>query len=129
MNWVTDPGLRIFVHRDPIDMRGGFTKLQALALTAMRSEYYAGHLFLFLGRNPRRLKLVRFDGSGVMLIAKRLDRGSFMRATDLFDRAEITMTELARLMDGVNLRVAFATAPAGAQLQPHPHAERLVPNK
>jgi transposase len=104
------PGLRVFVYAEAIDMRWGFSRLQALVAERLMETLFEGHLFLFLGRNRRRAKMLLFDGTGLVLIIKRLDRNTFMSVTDLFSTREITQEELARLLDGANLRVTFAAA-------------------
>jgi transposase len=106
------PGLKVFVYSEAIDMRSGFSKLQALVTERVRENLFAGHLFLFLGKNRRRAKVLLFDGTGLVLIVKRLDRGSFMAVSDLFDTREISMEDLERLLDGANLRVGFAAEKA-----------------
>jgi transposase len=112
MSLIIKAGVRVFVYSESIDMRAGFSKLQALVSEKMQENLFLGNLFLFLGKNPRRAKLLLFDGSGLMLIIKWLDSGSFMRVEDLCETREITVEELERLLDGVNLRVVFAAAKA-----------------
>jgi transposase len=103
-------GLKVFVYSEAIDMRAGFGKLQALVTEKMKANLFEGNLFLFLGKNPRRAKMLHFDGTGLILIVKRLDRGSFMPVADLFETNEIAQEDLERLLDGANLRVVFAAA-------------------
>lgn len=112
MSLPFNPKLRVFVYSEAIDMRAGCSKLHALIVEKMKANLFDGHLFLFLGKNPRRAKILLFDGSGLMMIVKWLDRGSLMKVTDLCETPEITTDELSRLLDGVNLRVAFAAAKA-----------------
>ena len=112
MSLILKSGIRVLVYSEPIDMRAGFSKLQALVAEKMKENFFQGNLFLFLGRNPRRVKILFFDGSGVVLLTKRLDRGSFMRISDLHETKEISLDELQRLLDGVNLRVIYAAARA-----------------
>jgi transposase len=104
-----EPGTRVFVFSQAIDMRWGFSKLQALVTEKMKANLFEGNLFLFLGKNPRRAKLLLFDGSGLILMVKRLDQGSFISVVDLFGTQEITQEDLKRLLDGANLRVVFAS--------------------
>jgi transposase len=112
------PGLRVFVYSEAIDMRWGFSRLQALVAEQMKENLFQGHLFLFLGRNRRRAKLLLFDCTGLVLIIKRLDRNQFMSVTDLFSTREITQEDLSRLLDGASLRVTFAAAQrAGENLE------------
>jgi transposase len=103
-------GLRVLVYSESIDMRWGFSRLQALVSEQMKENLFEGHVFVFLGRNRRRAKLLLFDGTGLVLIIKRLDRARFMAIGDLCETREITHEELARLIDGANLRVVFAAA-------------------
>lgn len=104
------PGLRVFVYFEAIDMRWGFSKLQALVAEQMKENLFEGNVFLFLGRNRRRAKLLLFDGTGLVLVIKRLDRNTFMSVEDLLSTREIAQEDLARLLDGANLRVTFAAA-------------------
>jgi transposase len=108
MSLIVKSEARVFVYSESIDMRAGFGKLQALVAERMKANLFEGNVFLFLGRNPRRAKLLLFDGTGLVLITKRLDRGSFMNTADFFETREIEQEELKRLMDGANLRVVFA---------------------
>jgi transposase len=108
MSAIWKGGLKVFVYSEPIDMRSGFGKLQALVAEKMNGKLFEGHLFLFLGNNRRRVKLLRFDGTGLCLFTKRLDRGLFMGVSDLFGIQEIALEDLERLLDGANLRVVFA---------------------
>ena len=58
-----------------------------------------GDLFIFMGRNHRRVKLIYYDGTGTSLTAKRLDRGRFMSLFDLEEK-QITLEELGILIHG-----------------------------
>jgi transposase len=108
MSVLWKAGLKVFVYSEAIDMRAGFGRLQSLVAEKMNGKLFEGHLFLFLGKNRRRVKMLRFDGTGLCLFTKRLDRGLFMEVSDLFGTAEITFEDLERLLDGANLRVVFA---------------------
>lgn len=117
MSVMLKPETRVFVYSEAIDMRAGFGKLQALVVEKMKGNIFEGHLFLFLGKNRRRAKMLRFDGTGLVLITKRLDRGLFMEITDLFETNEIALDDLKRLLDGANLRVVFAARTRARQGQ------------
>ena len=107
-----ETGLRVFVYREAIDMRAGFTRLQALVTEAMKENLFEGSLFLFLGKNRRRAKVLHFNGSGLALLITRLNRGNYMPVSDFFDSREITVAELERILDGANLRVVYAAQKA-----------------
>jgi transposase len=104
-------GLRVFVFTEYIDLRGGFDKLSMLVREKMHSEMVDGDLFLFLGNNRKRLKAICYDGTGLLLIAKRMERGRFMRLEDL-EESEITVEELDWLLRGSTIRRAkFGVVP------------------
>ena len=93
-------GLRIFVYRDSIDMRCGFERLHSFCVHQMNALMDQGHVYVFFGKNRKRMKLLVYDGSGLVLIAKRIERGSFMSRTELFGRSEITQEELKLIFHG-----------------------------
>lgn len=98
-------------------MRSGFEKLQALIVNVMKEDLFEGSLFLFLGKNRRRAKILLFDGTGVVLVVKRLDRNQFMTTKDFYDTREIDAAALERILDGSNLRVVYAAAAAKSRSQ------------
>jgi transposase len=97
-------GLRIFVYREPIDMRCGFEKLHSYCVHQMKALMDQGHVYLFFGKNRKRMKLLVYDGTGLVLIAKRMERGNFMSHTELLGRAEISQQELQLILHGSVIR-------------------------
>lgn len=71
------PSGRVFALCAPVDMRRGFEGLWALASQQLGRDVLAGDLFLFLGRDCRRAKVLFFDGTGLCLLHKRLEQGRF----------------------------------------------------
>ena len=89
---------RVYVYQKPIDMRWSFERLSFLVREQMGFNLDIGDLFLFLGNNRRRLKGLRFDGSGLVLFIKRMEkRKGFMSVEDLEGRVEISEDELLGL--------------------------------
>lgn len=97
------PGHRVFVYEVQIDMRAGFDRLSMLVREKMGRNILDGDLYLFLGKNRKRMKAICFDGTGLVLINKRLEKGSFMSLTDL-ESVEITSDELDVLFSGGVIR-------------------------
>ncbi len=97
-------GLRVFVYREEIDMRCGFERLHSYCVHQMSAVMDQGHVYLFFGKNRRRLKILVYDGSGLVLIAKRIERGRFMSLSELLGRAEITQDELRLILHGSVVR-------------------------
>ncbi len=103
--------LRVFVFSETIDLRSGFDRLTSLVQEKMGQRLIDGDLFLFFGRSRVKLKMICYDGTGVVLINKRLDRGRFMNLIDLEEK-EITPDELDVLLRvGVVRRPVFGKMP------------------
>jgi transposase len=105
MSFRFKEGQRVFVFSEYVDLRGGFDKLSFLVREKMKAELSDGDLFLFLGNNRKRLKAICYDGTGLLLIAKRMERGHFMRLEDMEEK-EITAEELDWLVRGSTIRRA-----------------------
>ncbi len=97
-------GLRVFVYRDEIDMRCGFEKLHSYCVYQMNAKMDQGHVYLFFGKNRLRIKILVYDGSGLVLLAKRIERGRFMSLAELLGRQEITQEELKLILHGSIVR-------------------------
>lgn len=105
------PSLRVFVFDAVIDLRAGFDRLSMLVREKMGAKLVDGDLFVFFGRDRRKVKMICYDGTGVVLINKRLERGRFMNLLDLEHR-EITTDELDILLrGGVVRRAIFGKVP------------------
>lgn len=70
-------GLEVFLAVEPVDMRLGFERLGAIVRERMRREPRSRALFVFFGRRRHTVKVLSWDGTGVVLWHKRLDRGQF----------------------------------------------------
>jgi len=68
---------RIFVALEPVDMRQSFNGLYARVQTVLREEPTSGHWFVFTNKLRNRLKILFWDGSGLWVCAKRLEKGTF----------------------------------------------------
>ena len=81
MNLVA-PGTRVYLACRPYDMRRGFDGLSADVATVLRKDPYSVHLFIFRSKRGDYLKILHYDGSGLCLFAKRLEKGPVRMATD-----------------------------------------------
>jgi transposase len=86
-------------------MRKGFEGLFALVRQRLEADPLSGHLFLFCNRPRTRLKVLFWDGSGLWVCAKRLEKGCFSWPSDVTEgaRASISAEELALLLGGMDL--------------------------
>jgi len=97
-------GLRVFVYREAIDMRCGFERLHSYCVHQMNAIMDQGHVYLFFGKNRKRIKILVYDGSGLVLIAKRIERGKFMSHQELMGRSELSQDELKLILHGSVVR-------------------------
>jgi transposase len=97
-------GLRVFVYREAIDMRCGFERLLSFCVHQMQAQMDQGHVYVFFGKNRRRMKVLVYDGSGLVLVAKRIERGRFMALDELLGRNEVTLSELKLILHGSVIR-------------------------
>jgi transposase len=99
------PGLatKIFIAVDTVDMRKGFEGLYGLVRDHLEQDPLSGHLFLFTNRSKTRLKALVWDGSGLWVCAKRLEKGCFHWPQAEHTRS-ITLRpeELAMLLNGLD---------------------------
>ena len=73
MSFHLREGHRVFVFSEQIDFRAGFDRLSMIVREKMKKDLVEGDLFLFLGRNRKRLKALCYDGTGLLLLSKRLE--------------------------------------------------------
>lgn len=104
------PGsLKVFVALEPCDMRKGFNGLHALAAERLGEDPRQGAVFVFTNRRRTRLKLLYFDGTGLWVMTKRLEQGTFSWPKSVEPQAaklKLTPEALAMLTDGIDLRGA-----------------------
>lgn len=67
---------RIYLALEPVDMRKQYDGLWALATVHLRLDPFEGALFVFTNKTRNRLKLLHWDGTGVWVLAKRLEKGA-----------------------------------------------------
>lgn len=104
------PGsLKIFLALDPCDMRAGSNTLHALVMNQLKEDVRGGALFVFTNRRRRLLKVLYWDGSGLWLMSKRLEQGTFFwpRAAEGGQlKLELLPEAFAMLTDGIDMHGA-----------------------
>jgi transposase len=97
-------GTRVWIAAGVTDMRKGMDGLAALAQTTLEQEPFSGHVFVFRGRRGDLLKLVWFDGDGLCLFAKRLERGRFVWPQATSGSVSLSAAQLSMLLEGIDWR-------------------------
>src|SRR5579863_3476732 len=99
--------LKVFVAVEACDMRKGFNGLHALVSERLGEDVKSGALFVFSNRRHTRIKIICFDGTGMWVLSKRLEQGTFSWPKNLppeTTKLKLTPQALAMLTDGVDLR-------------------------
>jgi transposase len=99
------PATRIYLAAGATDMRKGFEGLYGLVRDRLLCEPLSGHIFLFANAQRNRVKALFWDGSGLWVCAKRLEKGRFHwpRASDAQLKVVLSHEELALLLGGIDL--------------------------
>ena len=99
------PGTRVYLACRPVSMRFGFDGLAAQVQTVLQADPFSGHLFLFRGRRGDLLKALWWDGQGLVLLAKRLEKGRFIWPTIAREGVvALSTAQLAMLLEGLDWR-------------------------
>jgi transposase len=98
--------LKVYVAVEPCDMRKGYEGLAALVTTALQQDLRGGALFAFSNRRRTRLKVLYFDGTGLWLMTKRLEEGTFSWPQGGEKVLALRPEAFSMLTDGVDLRGA-----------------------
>ena len=97
-------GTQVWVAAGVTDMRKGMDGLAALAQTALAENPFSGHIFVFRGRRGDLVKLLWFDGDGLCLFAKRLERGRFVWPQADSGSIALSAAQLSMLLEGIDWR-------------------------
>jgi transposase len=104
---------KVFVSKEPTDMRASYDTLFAKAKGVLNQDPFSGHLFVFINNRRSSIKCLYYDGTGLVLVCKRLERGVFSRINPMF-KGEVVLTaaEFALFFEGADLQKRFIDSPA-----------------
>ena len=95
-------GLRVLVATNPVDFRRGADGLVALVRETLGQDPFSGTVFVFRSKRADRVKIVAWDGSGLVLFWKRLEQGAFRWPPITEGVMRLTSAQLAALVDGMD---------------------------
>lgn len=96
--------VRIFLCTRAIDLRKGFDGLHGVVLEVLRQDPLSGDLFVFLNRRRDRVKLLIWEGDGILIVYKRLERGRFGPPAGSGDSIALSSAQLSLLLGGIDLK-------------------------
>ena len=109
------PTVRVYALAAPVDMRKGFEGLYGLATQQLGRDVLGGDLFLFLGRDRKRAKVLYFDGTGLCVLHKRLSKGRFaaLWRAGPEPKLQLSLPELELFLQGCEAvgRIPLSPAP------------------
>lgn len=117
---------KIFVSKDSTDMRSSYDTLFSKAKVVLNQDPFSGHLFVFMNSRRTSIKCLYYDGTGLVIIAKRMERGLFCRINPYL-RGEITLTaaEFALFFEGADLEKRFIESPSEIKKVSFPASQEL----
>ena len=94
--------IRVFAYAQVTDMRKSYEGLSALVRNGLGHDILRGDLYLFVNRRRNRAKVLHFDGTGLCIYMKRLERSQFAAPWDRTEEQalRLTMSELAVFLEG-----------------------------
>lgn len=104
------PKTHIWIAAGVTDMRRGFDGLSALVQTKLEQAPFSGHVFVFRGRRGDLIKVLWWDGDGLCLFAKRLERGRFVWPQASEGAVSLSRAQLSMLLEGIDWRRPVRTA-------------------
>lgn len=103
---------KIFVYKKPTDMRSSYDSLTVLVKDVLKQDPFSGHLFLFVNTRRTSLKCLYYDGTGFVIISKRLESKRFSKINPFY-APDITLTpaEYTLYFEGADLNKRFIESP------------------
>ena len=102
-------GTRIWIVAGVTDMRRGFVGLSGMVQTALEENPFSGQVYIFRGRRGDLIKVLWFDGDGLCLFAKRLEKGRFIWPQATNGTVLLTPAQLSMLLEGIDWRRPIRT--------------------
>ena len=103
---------KVFLSKEPADMRASYDSLFLRVKDVIKEDPFSGHLFVFLNRRRSSCKCLYYDGTGLVLICKRLEHGLFSRVNP-YHSGDIVLTqaEYSLFFEGADLSKRFIDSP------------------
>lgn len=104
---------KIFVCKTATDMRASYDTLFAKARDVLQQDPFSGHLFLFINNRRTSCKCLFYDGTGLVILSKRLENGLFCKINPSF-KSEIILTaaEFSLFFEGSDINKRFVESPS-----------------
>lgn len=99
---VSPVGVRVLIATKPVDFRAGMDRLAAIAKEALAEDPFSGTILVFRAKRADRVKLLLWDGTGLVLVSKRLEQGAFKWPRIMDGMMRLSPAQLAALIEGLD---------------------------
>jgi len=104
---------KIFISKEPTDMRASYDTLFSKAKDILNKDPFSGHLFVFINKRRTSCKCLYYDGTGLVIISKRLEQGLFSKINPLYGKEIVlTQAEFNLFFEGADLNKRFVESPS-----------------
>ncbi len=111
---------KVYFSKEPADMRASYDSLFQRVKDVLKEDPFSGHLFVFLNKRRTCCKCLYYDGTGLVLICKRLENGLFARVNP-FHQGDIVLSqaEFALFFEGSDINKRFIESPPQVKKSSH----------
>jgi transposase len=103
---------KVHLSKEPADMRSSYDSLFERVKSILNEDPFSGHLFVFLNKRRTSCKALYFDGTGLVLICKRLEQGQFARINPMYPgNLVLTQAEFGLFFEGSDINKRFIESP------------------
>jgi transposase len=122
---------KVFFCKKTTDMRASYDTLFERVKHILKKNPFSGHLFVFINERRNSCKCLHYDGTGFVIVGKRLEKGLFSKVNTLY-RGEVTLTqaEFSLFFEGANLEARFVDSPVARRkfFKARPSRSTCIPN-
>lgn len=105
-----------YICKVPTDMRSSYDSLYAKVKVILKKRPMSGHVFVFINKSRTSVKALYYDGTGLVILSKRLERGRFMKVNSFHKKQiKLSQAEFALFFEGADLDKRFVESPASPQ--------------
>jgi transposase len=103
---------KVYFAKEPVDMRASYDSLFQRVKDVLKEDPFSGHLFVFLNKRRTSCKCLFYDGTGLVLICKRLEHGLFARINPFYSGdIVLTQAEFSLFFEGSDINKRFIESP------------------
>jgi transposase len=119
---------KVYAYAEPISLRRSFDGLYSLVHSVLMLDPMSGHVFVFVNRERTMCKCLYWDGSGLVILSKRLEIGKFHKINPAMKSIEMTEAEFALFFEGSDLRKRFIESPMEFKLPKKSETKKVEEN-